>query len=373
MSKPTASFSFIPNGLSVKFTDRSSGIINSWAWDFGNSTNSVAQNPPDVVYSSAGTYVVTLTSTNSEGSSTFQFPIMVAATPILNLSIRQQVMYGLPSGIALDEIALQQGIMKWQLFLQPLMNPDSIPNSDVFNETKWVPMANVLISKLVIYDMVQKAAASSMTAFISALSTYNALASQISTSTMLVSDYSVPFVFSNPTLVNLIIIDGVSYTSSTPYTDLGQVLTYLNSLGRGVFAVSGGNLVSLGNSHILTTFNYTANSIGSNGAFTQSNSRVVAVNQVITTSGGSTGIGKGPLKHLEAGPSKVEWYDSSVYWSNLMRDFSPKFAGGQQGGVMGMLIQDICMYAKRLNIYNLEMCSFKAKFPTLFITSKRWC
>ncbi len=50
------------------FTDYSSGGPTSWSWNFGDSTTSTAQNPSHT-YSSYGQYTVTLTATNSAGTS----------------------------------------------------------------------------------------------------------------------------------------------------------------------------------------------------------------------------------------------------------------------------------------------------------------
>lgn len=51
----------------VQFKDQSSGIPVSWAWDFGDGTNSTDQNPLHT-YTNDGTYTVKLTSTNANGS-----------------------------------------------------------------------------------------------------------------------------------------------------------------------------------------------------------------------------------------------------------------------------------------------------------------
>lgn len=70
---PVANFSAdkvsVCPGTSVKFTDLSSGVPTSWSWSFpgGTPSTSTAQNPT-VLYSTAGTYSVTLTATNSLGS-----------------------------------------------------------------------------------------------------------------------------------------------------------------------------------------------------------------------------------------------------------------------------------------------------------------
>ena len=67
---PVAGFSDVINGYSVDFTDTSTdgdGSIAAWAWDFGDSGTSTAQNPTHV-YSTYGIYTVTLTVTDDDGA-----------------------------------------------------------------------------------------------------------------------------------------------------------------------------------------------------------------------------------------------------------------------------------------------------------------
>ena len=70
---PVANFSASPTTgvapLTVNFTDSSTNSPTSWAWDIDNSgtTDYTTQNPTHV-YSSAGTYAVKLTASNSSGS-----------------------------------------------------------------------------------------------------------------------------------------------------------------------------------------------------------------------------------------------------------------------------------------------------------------
>jgi PKD repeat protein len=72
--KPVASFSSNTTSgnvpLSVLFSDTSTGSPTAWNWNFGDGTaNSTVKNPTHV-YSTAGIYTVTLTASNSAGSST---------------------------------------------------------------------------------------------------------------------------------------------------------------------------------------------------------------------------------------------------------------------------------------------------------------
>jgi PKD repeat protein len=69
----------------VDFTDESSssdGSINSWKWDFGNGQSSTNENP-SVTYSSAGSYLVTLTVGDNAGNeASRQKTISVSDTPV---------------------------------------------------------------------------------------------------------------------------------------------------------------------------------------------------------------------------------------------------------------------------------------------------
>lgn len=63
-----AEFTFVADGLSVTFTDASTGSPTSWSWDFGDSQRSSDRNPVHQ-YSVAGTYTVTLTVNGPGGPS----------------------------------------------------------------------------------------------------------------------------------------------------------------------------------------------------------------------------------------------------------------------------------------------------------------
>ncbi len=82
---PTANFAANPTSgnapLTVQFTDKSSGSITSWDWDFGDgSAHSSTQNPSHT-YNNAGDYTVTLTVKGSGGSDSKSLTIHVTAPP----------------------------------------------------------------------------------------------------------------------------------------------------------------------------------------------------------------------------------------------------------------------------------------------------
>ena len=68
----SASATTISAGGSVNFTDLSTNIPTGWTWTFagGTPSSSSVSNPNNIVYSTAGTYTVTLVSSNGIGSDT---------------------------------------------------------------------------------------------------------------------------------------------------------------------------------------------------------------------------------------------------------------------------------------------------------------
>ena len=66
---PVAAFTWTqePAGLTVDFTDTSSGQPTNWSWDFGDGTTSNVESPSHT-YAAAADYTVTLTASNASGS-----------------------------------------------------------------------------------------------------------------------------------------------------------------------------------------------------------------------------------------------------------------------------------------------------------------
>ena len=76
--KPTANFTFTINGNTATFTNTSVNA-DSYFWQFGNGFTSVETNP-QFTYPTSGTYNVTLTATNSCGTSTKTVAVKTAPT-----------------------------------------------------------------------------------------------------------------------------------------------------------------------------------------------------------------------------------------------------------------------------------------------------
>ncbi|HKO56667.1 MAG TPA: PKD domain-containing protein [Thermoanaerobaculia bacterium] len=64
---PVADFTFSTNGLTVLFTDATTGTVTSRTWQFGDGSSSASVSPSHT-YATPGTYTVTLTVSNSSGS-----------------------------------------------------------------------------------------------------------------------------------------------------------------------------------------------------------------------------------------------------------------------------------------------------------------
>jgi len=76
-SSLAAHFSTLVSGQSVIFTDTSTGNPTFWAWDFGDGQTSSVQLPTHV-FTTAGTYTVTLKVSNNSGTNTVSASVTVA-------------------------------------------------------------------------------------------------------------------------------------------------------------------------------------------------------------------------------------------------------------------------------------------------------
>ncbi len=77
---PTAAFSSTVSGATATFTNSSSANAGSFVWNFGDGGGSTLANPTHT-YTMDGTYVVTLTASNSCGSTTFTQNVVIITSP----------------------------------------------------------------------------------------------------------------------------------------------------------------------------------------------------------------------------------------------------------------------------------------------------
>lgn len=389
MALPVASFGFTPTGLSLLFKDSSSGVPSSWLWTYKDSTGATigtdtAQNPTKV-FGSAGVYTVILVASNSFGNSiAFSLDIVVSANPTLSLTIAEMVAYDIPAPLSTNTPQFKNLVQKWQLALQPRL-PQTIvvTQADVFDESKWPPIANVLISKLVLRDFMLNAATGAISSYGATQQLLNGL-QNTNTSTIKVADFDAPlstvlipdFTGGDTVTLDGIVINGLTSVSSGALTSWIDVQTFLNGLGFGNFTYfidGSGNrhIISQGNSNILTALSltYVINvvSTGYNTNFTATNAQIVPITQTISVVNENSGnLLMGPIKEMTTGPSKTQWYDSSNFWKVMFDDGT-----NGKGGVFNVFMKEICGLAAQLFIRIPEICPKLAKPPIpMFINSK---
>lgn len=147
-------------GLSVKFTDRSLDLVGTptYSWSMPGATPATANTTnPEVVYGTAGTKLVTLTLTSGAVTSKFTQEIVVLEDGNVTYSIYQLIKNQFPEGFDYNHaygLALTQ---YWQNYIHEFISP-AIAAADIYEESKWPTLANYLISKLVIYSLVEDGA-----------------------------------------------------------------------------------------------------------------------------------------------------------------------------------------------------------------------
>lgn len=84
---PHADFTATPvsgrTPLTVQFTDTTSGVVDTWAWNFGDGATSTGQHPSHT-YTTAGTYTVTLTVENAAGDDTIARSGYITVTNVVS-------------------------------------------------------------------------------------------------------------------------------------------------------------------------------------------------------------------------------------------------------------------------------------------------
>lgn len=81
ISDPVAAFAQSTLGDSVFFTDQSTGTVDTWSWDFGDSSGTSNVQNPAYPYSTPGTYTVTLIASNACGNDTTTQTVVVVGRP----------------------------------------------------------------------------------------------------------------------------------------------------------------------------------------------------------------------------------------------------------------------------------------------------
>jgi PKD repeat protein len=149
MAIPVANFTFITNGLTAFFQDSSTETPTSWLWDFGDTNTSTSQSP-NHTYAASGNYSVSLIATNGDGASTayiYEIKVNEAQTT----SIDDIILFESPPSITLDQNTKNYLLNKWRLYLQAAFK---IGDEYLNDEAQYQFLHNVLLAKLVIYDII---------------------------------------------------------------------------------------------------------------------------------------------------------------------------------------------------------------------------
>jgi PKD repeat protein len=96
------------DALTVHFTDQSTNNPTSWSWDFGDGSTSSEENP-EYTYTTSGTYTVSLTVSNSDGTSDPEIKteyIFVGITPEFELYMTQESSEDAADGTATVSVSL---------------------------------------------------------------------------------------------------------------------------------------------------------------------------------------------------------------------------------------------------------------------------
>lgn len=86
----TADQTFVCAGMTVNFTDQSTFAPTSWSWTFQSGTPATStQQNPSVVYNTPGTYSVSLTATNANGSNSVTKTTYITVSSILPMPLSE--------------------------------------------------------------------------------------------------------------------------------------------------------------------------------------------------------------------------------------------------------------------------------------------
>lgn len=161
MPLPIAQFGYTLTGLEVAFTNLSLGVDENttYAWDFGNGNNSIDESPTET-YATAEFFTVSLTATNGSDSDICTVVINLTGLPPVDLFNNIPNMVDLYSptsivGTIVNHAQKEFLIAKWQLYLQPLVENPSVEVTNTYIPSSWSPLANSLIAKLTVIDIIE--------------------------------------------------------------------------------------------------------------------------------------------------------------------------------------------------------------------------
>ncbi len=110
----TASAVYPEVGGSVSFTDKSTLVPTSWSWSFegGTPSTSTEQNPQNITYATAGSYLVSLKVTNASGSDIKTISKFILVGGSSDPWIKQNTGFSAPSR-GIDQIKIVSPLVVW--------------------------------------------------------------------------------------------------------------------------------------------------------------------------------------------------------------------------------------------------------------------
>ena len=220
---PTAQFGYIINGLEVTFTSLSLNVDqdSTYNWDFGDTIGLSTEENPVYTFTNTNFFNVKLTVINSDlTSNTSEVIINLTGQPPANLfnNIGNLIDLYSPTNIVgtINHHAQKEFLIgKWQSYLQPLVYDPSVEFQNTYIESSWPPLANSLIAKLVVLDIIYMISAKFLitTAEAGGNSEFNSTSSSSSTSTSSQQPGSIKSIETGPTKVERYENKDVSSTS----------------------------------------------------------------------------------------------------------------------------------------------------------------
>lgn len=162
MSSPISQYGYLVNENVVTFTSLSLNTNQDtiYHWEFGDGNTSSEENPVHT-YIEPIFYEVTLTTTNpglNPSSSATLLNLTGAPNPIVFNDIPKIIDLYTPTAIVgtiKNHAQKQFLISKWQCYLQPLLFNPTVSSFNTYNVNSYPPLANSLIAKLVVIDIIE--------------------------------------------------------------------------------------------------------------------------------------------------------------------------------------------------------------------------
>lgn len=155
MAAPKAYFYAKPNGLEVSFFDRSvkTGQNPVYAWSFGDGSSSSDADPIHT-YESSGYYQISLSYTDSLGTSTISLLLYISESGIIGTQpIIFMVKDRLPDGVEISDQDIYSRVRHWQNILHASI-PSNVSYEDRHDEYKYSELENSFITRLVLRDSI---------------------------------------------------------------------------------------------------------------------------------------------------------------------------------------------------------------------------